>query len=334
MNFMTSDPKIYATMNYKGKAAQIQKEDIVGRLARVEAMGFKWDPVTGKLINMGERFISANTPWLHHGKNAGKTCGRDHGVVFNNFGIIPDGCLKCWKVCLGVKDFANTMKLRDYQKSIDHPCKCGMEVRDYTPKHWGGYFYNDTFDQGMDCYEKVKEDLDDHIGPDNYDIILKRGCTEFEFIKGPSPLWHITDQERESLELINTSVVVQTSTLPQSETVAANVLAKWLLWAHANGDMSYKPWNDGESLFPGYVSYHDRPREDVKAELAAAQTASYGVPPEKTLEFLGMASTFSNTNGIDLNVLGRAFGHFEPSPNPFTPQEVPVELTGDDIEIS
>jgi len=335
MNFMKSDPRIYQRMKYAGKSAEWLKEDVMGRLMQIQNMGFKWDPITCKLINMGPRYLKSETPWLHNGPDAFKTCGLDHGVVFNNFGFIPEGCQKCWKVCLGVKDFHNTVKLNEYQQTCGMPSKCGMEVRDYTPKHWGGYFYNDSFDQGMDCYERVKTDLDDHLGSDNYKVILKRGCTEMEFIVGPSPLWHITDKDREIYKLIKDFVVVESSRLPQNELVRANTKMKWMLWAHANGDMSYKEYNGGESLFPSYVSYHERNREEVKSELAATQAAVGGITPEQSMEFLGLVANYANKTGADLNSLGRTFGYFDSSPNPFKTQiveSVPEEIQGEHEE--
>jgi hypothetical protein len=335
MNFMQSDPRIYNTMKYAGQGQKWKEADVYGRLSQVQALGFKWEPITGKLKNMGDRYIKSETPWIHNGPDAFKMCGKDHGVVFNGFGFIPEGCMRCWKVCLGVKDFHNTRKLNDYQQTCGMSCKCGMELRDYTPKHWGGYFYNNSFDEGMDCYEKVKKDLDDHLGEENYQVILKRGCTEMEFIVGPSPLWHITDQQRDIYQMIDNFVVVESSRLPQNDIVKNNVNMKWMLWAHANGDMSYKEYNGGESLFPAYVSYEDRNREEVKSELAAAQALAKGIPPAQSMEFLGLVAEYANKNMLDVNTLGQTFGYFGTNPNPFTAQmieEIPAEVKGEHEE--
>jgi hypothetical protein len=338
MAFMQSHPAIYKTMQIHGDMSKLQEQDIMGQLASLTAMGYKWDPVLFKLRQMGNRHINADTPWIHGKVDALKHCGFWHQVCFNNFGFIPEGCLKCWKVCLTVKDYATCVRLREYQDTFDGPCKSGMEMRDYTPKHWGGYFYNDSFDEGRDCYERITKDLDKHLGKKNYHAILKRGCTEFEMIKGPSPFWHVSEEEEKLFRKIDSYVVLDNVHAAQSEMVRNNVMLKWVLWAHANGDMSYVPFNGGKKLFPDYVSYHEGDREQIKSDLALALAqVKGGLSTEDAIEFLQVAVGHANEKGLNLNSLGYVFGNWSSAPNPWKASMVentPDDLKGDHDELT
>ena len=155
---------------------------------------------------------------------------------------------------------------------MDVPSKCGIEMRDYTPKHYGGYFYTHSLEEGRERYEQVRKGVDEAIdGGKDLSVILKRGCTEYEMIKGPSVYWHNTAEESKMLELIDAFVDLSRSNNRQSEMVKNSVRLKWALWAHSNGDFTYKELNNGKALFPDYVKYHEGDIEDIKKDLESAQ---------------------------------------------------------------
>jgi hypothetical protein len=192
------------------------------------------------------------------------------------------------------------------QQAAQHkfPCKCGIEVRDYTPKHYGAYYYADSLDEGYDMYDVVAHELKENVG-DKAHAILKRGCTEFEFIKGPSPRWHRSPRDEKIEELIDCYLEVATNNNEQTELVKNHVFLKWILWAHSNGDMTYKPWNGGKDLFPDYVSYHDKDRATMKQEVALARASALhnGVKPKNVKKVMGDLFKSGMKYGVDPNVI-------------------------------
>jgi hypothetical protein len=190
-----------------------------------------------------------------------------------------------------------------------------MELRDYTPKFYGGYFYNNSFDEGRDCYEQVRKMVDEALGKD-VSVILKRGCTEFEMIKGPSNYWHTTRDEEEFVELIDAYVDVGRGGLsPQEPYIKNTIRLRWALWAHMNGDMSYQKYNNNKPLFPDYVKYHEGSREDIKHDLALSRASvKGGVPAEISEEFFKMAKNFGEERGVDLGQLAHTLGMGETNP--------------------
>ncbi len=309
---MTSGPMIYNTLNHKGILGKWVKEDMSSLFKPLEARGFAWCANFEKMVMPGaksHRAILFNTPWCHAKGTPRKHCGLDHQVTFNTWGIIPPRCLSCWKVTVTPNTFKQLMQLEVLQKNLDVPAKCGIELRDYTPKFYGGYFYTHSLDEGRERYEQVRKAVDQEIeGGKDISVILKRGCTEYEMVKGPSPFWHNTRDEEEFLELVDAFVEVPRGNNKQSSLVKTNVRLKWALWAHANGDFSYKELNNGESLFPDYVKYHEGDIDGIKSELAVAHAnAVEGIPEDTAFKFIKMAKWFADTNDIEPKKLGSIF---------------------------
>lgn len=331
MAFRQSDGKIYGTMNYQGELRDQVTSDVTRVLSPLMGHGYYWDPETMTLDTPGPKTLGLETPWCHAKGTHTKNCLFDHHLAFNLFGIIPPRCQECWKVVATPNNFAQLMELEEVQKQLPYACKCGIELRDYTPKHYGSYYYNDSFDEGRDKYHMVRELMDKHItGGKEIDVILKRGCTEFEMIKGPSPFWHMTKEEERVYEILTAYVHNQRNNRRQPEHVKKHVKIVWALWAHANGDFSYLPWNDNKPLFPDYVKYHEGDRDGIKADLALARAQATGnLKADTALEFLDMAQEFADEKDVPLTNLMHALGarerdpiHLNMVPKP-APTEVP-----------
>ena len=183
---------------------------------------------------------------------------------------------------------------------MDVPAKCGIEMRDYTPKFYGGYFYNNSLDEGRERYEQVRKAIDENMtGGKDVSVILKRGCTEFEMLKGPSHAWHNTGGEEYMLEIIDAFVHNPRGGGEQSKMVKDHVKLKWFLWAHMNGDMSYKELNGGKSLFPDYVKYHEGDIDLIKRDMTISHAAAKaGIKPEDSDDFLKVAEDFAENREI------------------------------------
>ena len=320
MSILESDPRIYKKMIYpaKGYLGRLIKEDYGGMFGFLQDHGYTLDPTDGRWRRVGAyRSIVQSTPWCHAKGSIHKHCNLDHNIIFNQFDIIPPRCLQCWKVVVTPTTFDQLIKLEQLQISMGFPSKCGIEMRDYTPKFYGGYFYNHSLDEGREKLEIVQKAVAEHISKEIADeVILKRGCTEFEMLKGPSPYWHMTDEQQEQYDIIEALVDVPRGNTGQDEMQKRMVRIKWFLWAHMNNDMTYKEYNDGESLFPDYVKYNDGDIDDLKRDLVMASAyAKYGTPIEISSEFLEMAQKFAGKHKmVSLGKLGASLG-FEQTNN-------------------
>jgi len=272
MGFRGSDARIYAQQQIKGKNREWHEADVFRKLAKIASLGFRWDIERHVLKKDGPYMIGTETPWIHARGSHKVRCGFDHYIAFNEFGVISPKCLSCWKVCMGLPDFKSLMFMEEVQEQLpmDCPCKCGIEVRDYTPREYGAYFYNRSLEEGRDKYEFVKDLVEKHFENGKElakDIILKRGCTEYEMIKGPSNYWHTSKKDEKIYELLDAYVEDRRSHVHQDATVKAYIRQNWILWAHSHGDFSYLPWNEEEKLFPSVVTYHEGDIEGIKKDL-------------------------------------------------------------------
>lgn len=333
--FFGSPPSIYKKLQWDGKASSIADECIISQFAALENAGFYWDAYKIKLCNRSDkRQIVYQTPWIHQRNGATKRCGFDHQICFNFFGIIPPRCLECWKVVVNPRTFIELVALRDLQKELDVNSKCGIEMRDYTSKLYGGYFYTDSFDEGRERYKQIRETVNDCISPD-VPVILKRGCTEFEMLKGPSHHWHMTPKEEETLLILENYVEIQNSNTPQCAECKNYVFLKWMMWAHASGDMTYTDWNGGKVLFPTVVTYHEDNREKIKQELAIAKAHSIsGMDGKDAKKMLTSVFNAATEHNLDPNAVFNMGGNTQ-NVLQFKPlTEVPEEAKGDLDELT
>jgi hypothetical protein len=295
--------KLTVPMNWKGKGAEWKKYDLPSQLNTLFMQGWHISPDSGMITRKAAP--GWDTPWIYVKSIDSKKCNIDHNIKYNIYGFIPPRCLQCWKVVVTPNTFDQLMRLYEVELGMDVPCKCGIEVRDYTAKSYGGYFYNASFDEGRERYEQVKNAVKEHVGDDVH-VLLKRGCTEFEFKSGiPAPMWHITPQAEE----INDIVDLYVDDTPvhngrQTRYCKAHVFKRWMMWAHSRGDFSYLPWNGGERLVGDYVTFHEGDIDGIKDEIAVgeayARAKSQGV--EVDPEMLKQYRELSQKYGADMQI--------------------------------
>jgi hypothetical protein len=292
---MQSSQGIYNAMRFGGQILKWTQEDWFAFFSNLTVKGFIWDVDDNRLRQKGFLGLMNNTPWIHAKSTPQKHCSMDHNIIYNNWGIIHPRCLECWKVVVSPRNFHELLLMEQLQKHMDVDSKCGIEMRDYTPRHYGAYFYNNSLDEGREKYKLVKEAVAANISPEcAATTILKRGCTEYEMQTGPSLYWNITKQQEKILEIIEAFVDVRRGHGEQPEMLKRNVRMKWVLWAHSNGDMTYKAYNGDQAVFPGYVSYHEGDIGDIKHDIAVARAqASAGIPPETSDKFIEVVQNFA-----------------------------------------
>lgn len=333
---MNSVEKAERNMNYAGELRAASQQDWITIFAPLRSKGYVWDAKTEKLVlpgTQGPAYLTASTPWIHIKGTPTKHCTFDHHVAFDLFGIIPPRCQQCWKVVVTPKTYHQARQLEELERGCPYACKVGMELRAYTPKHFGGYFYNDSLDEGRECYEWVRQAVNEHIdGGSELSVILKRGCTEFEFLKGPSPFWTMTPTEEKQWELLDAYVTHEKSNARQAPLVQDHIRLKWAQWAHAHGDMTYMPYNGNESLYPDYVKYHEGDINGIKADIAAAVASQKaGIKPKDSLEFQEIAQKFAEEKGYPTpTMLIHALGADGMNPLGIADFSAPEEVVGEE----
>ena len=327
---------------WDGELKQAKREDWISIFAPLQKAGFQWDAVDEILVRPGAtmgRFISANTPWVHVKGSPHKNCNFDHSICFTHFGIIPPRCLECWKVTVTPKSYHEMTLLEEIERACPYSCKLGIELRQYVPKHYGGYFYNNSLDEGRECYEWVRKAVDEHIGKDNV-VLLKRGCTEYEMLKGPSPFWHMSPEEEKKFELLQSFVKDDKANGAQPAMVQRHIRLRWAQWAHSNGDFSYVPYNGGQKLYPDYVKYHEGDINGIKQDLAIARAyAKGGISGQDTVEFQTLAQEYADAKKLPVTALIHTLGAHELNPLrgvTFEKQleEIPEENVGEQDQAS
>jgi hypothetical protein len=270
-DLIQNHPQIKLVTCNTGKYGKWKRIDLANLVARIESMGYLLSPTGSITRTTLAQGVSYDVPWNYTRPHMFKQCHVDHAIKFDSLGYIPPRCLECWKVVVGPRTVSELFKLLELQNSDTHPCKCGIEVRTYTPRLYGGYYYNDTLDLGRECYERVRKQVSEHISPE-VPVVLKRGCTEYEMLIGPSPYWNITKEQLKLDEYIEAHLDLPKNTnVLQPEFIKAHTYRYWIEWAFAHGDETYKEFTDGEDLYEKPVLYHEGSADDIKKDLIKAR---------------------------------------------------------------
>jgi hypothetical protein len=236
----------------------------------LEQGGYKLRDGDGKI--WVDTFMAFHTPWHHVHHADGLDCHTWHkilfDVIFQRFGMkyIPSKCQSCWKVVVRMATLKQLHALLGLQQRMGRPSKCGIEVRDTVNGLYGGYFYNHSLGEGLECYEAVRAaiDVEPELGPDVF-VILKRACTEFELSCGPSDEWKVTPEQAQIEALVNKWFVRDIMQRTQPSHAIATVHRRWIEWAYQCGDQTYLEYTNGVPIFPKVISYHhlaEKPPEE------------------------------------------------------------------------
>lgn len=244
---------------------KVRDGEVITELRNLLASGaYRLRDSDGK-IEITTPAMSWDTPWHHISHDAFMDCQTWHRIMFDLFSatmpdggqFVPSACQQCWKVVVRPKTLIGLFALLELQKSLMRPSKCGIEVRSYVHGLYGGYFYNHSLEEGLMCHELVRGIVDrtDHLGSDT-PVILKRACTEFEKLCGPSDKWVVSEKQIYIETLVKRCVVKDDVIRDQPDHAIAYVHRKWIEWAYANGDPTYSFFTNGEPLHKPYVTYH------------------------------------------------------------------------------
>jgi hypothetical protein len=250
---------------------QCIQNDPVELLEAMWASGhWRWRIKDGKttLYYPFEQQIQPHSPWRYFGTNA--DCFLYSDVLFETVskkipkGFVPEYCHNCYKVVVAprtVKELFALEQLMTKCGANGIPCKCGIEIRTYVTRLYGGYFYTRSKNEGRERWALVRGLVDQHpgLGPD-IPVILKRACTEMERKHGPSNEWLPPTKAQQKLEAMILEIVeFEPYIVEQTQPFVNHLHRKWLEWAFQNGDETYLEYTGGNPIKGGPVTYHSRP---------------------------------------------------------------------------
>ena len=207
----------------------IVSTDIIDKLQPELEEKYYLDPETHRYKSKG-RIELTETPWVHAKQDPSKDCKYYH-FIFGKLGFIPKRCLKCWKVVVRPRTIKELWLLYHVQLRMDRYSKCGIEERPYVRGLYGGYFYNNSYEEGRQCQIEVKQAIKGYIGYD-LPVILKRYCTEFEVKLKDSMKYqrpsYADEQEAWMYAKVENN---EGKAFPQDQDIKLHTFNKWIQWA-------------------------------------------------------------------------------------------------------
>ncbi|MCK5581918.1 MAG: hypothetical protein KAJ18_11675 [Candidatus Omnitrophica bacterium] len=224
------------------------------------------DPILSLLNNQSYQFNSSGrleadmrmqseTPWIHVRQGIVRNCGMWHQVWFNFYKFIPSYCQKCWKVVIRPHTLIELFQLYEILVELDLPSKCGIEKRYTVGALYGGYMYNDSKEEGLECKNMIERIVHKRIGP-HVKVFLKRACTEFEHKFGDSSKWTVTEEQKRLESQLERLFMDQGKSHAQSDAMERHIMANWVKFAFAQGDPTANDFSD-KPLYPPYVTYEE-----------------------------------------------------------------------------
>ena len=310
-----------------GQYSEWDRFDIIERLQPLLASGWKMEPTTGKITPV--LAIPMKSPWWNHKPAKQKKCTLWHRVMFTHWGFVPQGCQECWKIVVRPRTLRELFQLREVERLLDLASKCGIEVRSYTPAHYGGYFYTNSLDEGRQVYKIVRDAVSEAISPE-VGVILKRGCTEMELRPGvPSILWKVTREQIELEEYIEERVAADPMLESGLPDYLINRLKKrWVAWAFSNNDQTYLDYTGGQPLHTPPVVYHEGDIDVIKRDMQVARMTTTGMDPQAAVAAYDKMRGAMAEVGANEVQMGAVLGYA--GKNPLHSMEIPAELRGEE----
>ncbi len=172
---------------------QVCQNDIVGPVTNAIASGI-FEVKFDNTIQAEKRIKGEQTIWINNKADPDRNCALWHGIYFTYYQFIPRVCRHCWKIVWVGDTLKQLMTVLDIQEKTNSIAKCGMETRAHSgcfgrPR---GFWYV-PLDQGLkgarELHKIVHELLLDVSELKNTNVVLKRGCTEFEGRYPSSDTW-------------------------------------------------------------------------------------------------------------------------------------------------
>ena len=218
--------------------------------------------LTDEKIVVTEKLVE-DMPWVHQRLAEDRECTRHSTVYSKLYGFIPQNCHHCFKIVVRPKTLRDLFKVREIQKKLDRPSKCGIEEREHVHALYGAYWYcpiSEGLKGARELYKTVRAEVEASLDQGT-GVILKRGCTEMELAHGPSDRWTYTAAHAQQEMHLDSRYEVKRRDKIQPEYLEARTIRRWIEWAYSHGDATYLDYTDGPLTRP-VVTYHDSKHRD------------------------------------------------------------------------
>lgn len=253
-------------------------------VSKALSMGMRINPRSNQIeLREDAKAMAYNGNWLFFGNTtAHRDCFLWHSVMFDCFeNFVPEFCrLRCYKVVVKTRNFHEAIQLYNAvhaglashaQLCVIHG-KVGMDERWYTDGHFNGFVYCDGPIEAQEKYVYIRDIVDRHIDtkfavaqglPPTIPVIIKRSCTEFERIHGPTdqPFWQAMTQEEINYQRhIEDIFKLDIGSFSQPDWLKNRLILKFVKWANIVGDKTWIDYFGGKDfLTMKAVTYHNQP---------------------------------------------------------------------------
>jgi hypothetical protein len=186
--------------------------------------------------------------WMYVNNGPQLGCGFLMHFMFDHAyaeSAVPSGCSACYKVKVVPRTLRELVAAWVVAKDIQCRSKWGIDFNNpYSQNIYAGYFYATGLDGARAVLKIAREAFgqDAKIGPD-VAMTIKRGCSEYEAVLGPSDRYAFTPDMAE-LEAYLKSRFRERKADYQPSLVAAH----WIETAFRLGDDTYLDFTGGKRL--------------------------------------------------------------------------------------
>jgi hypothetical protein len=155
---------------------------------------------------------------------------------------VPHGCQACYKVKVVLKTLRELVAAWQAAERIQCRSKWGLDFYNpYSQSVYAGYFYTTGLDHARAVFKAARKafDADPKLGP-SVEMTIKRGCSNYEALLGPSDEYQFT-LEMAELE----SDLKGRFQQPRKSTQRCLALAHWIDLAFRLADNTYLDFTDG-----------------------------------------------------------------------------------------
>lgn len=247
------------------KFEEIQKIDFLTNREVINDVKRGKAEIKGDKLVYNFKQLNPETPWMFHTeKESERNCTLWHKIYFDKFGLLPRGCMNCWKIVARPKNLDQLFELDKLQSKMDIPCKCGVDIRPtetYKGIHLGFWYCPlGDMDKARELFVEVRRKVRGALSLDT-PVILKRGCTEMENHFGVSNEWNYPQSMRNMEDLLETTIVVEEEKPPQTSYIRIHVINFWIQYSHRMGDKTARKYVKDFPTSMGSIptaTYHEK----------------------------------------------------------------------------
>jgi hypothetical protein len=234
-------------------ALKIGETSVAENLRRSIESGRLVEDENGTLTLPGEP--KRNDNWVYVTRGPALGCRFLMDFMFHHAyaeAAVPSGCSGCYKVKVVTRTLRELAAAWEIAKRVNCSSKWGTDLSNpYSQSVYAGYFYVTGLDAARALFKVVRQAFDKNpkLGP-GIRMTIKRGCSEYEAVLGPSDRYEFTP------EMAELEADLKTRFRPRkAEHQPSMVVAQWIETAFRIGDDTYLDFTGGKPLRKRTVTY-------------------------------------------------------------------------------